>query len=62
MMYENVYFLTNGYFGIGKSFASGMPDSFNASAEISSNSKEMIAFVLNYVSISFAKAPISLLE
>ena len=33
--------------GIGNSFASGKPDSFRASAEMSSNSKDMIAFVLN---------------
>ena len=47
MMYENVYFLKNTYFGTGNSFASGMPDSFNSSAVISSNSKDMTALVLN---------------
>ena len=62
MMYENVYFLKNTYFGTGNSFASGMPDSFNSSAVMSSNSKDMTALVLNLLSISFAKPPISLLE
>jgi len=48
--------------GIGNNFASGSPSSLSFSAEIPPNSNDMMALVLNFDSISFAKYEISLAE